>query len=179
MWRVAVALILLTACADSKPRQDWVNADRIDKDSWGKPCGPPETDWKLSTLPPGEPGLSGRAWRTDSGVHSKDPHVHCSLDYDNRTGKIFSLSVRIGPVERAQADRLLGDLIIQYLPPDVQLAARAAVSTGEFLGPAKTVGDFRLEGSSDYSIYKTLPVVRLAVSLGDPPQQRYPDPLKP
>lgn len=167
MRNLVLACVALSSCSKSPPRQDWVNGDRIDKATWGTLCGRPDGG---ATLPAGEPGVSTRHWKSFGG--RGEPVISCSLGYDNRSGRIWRLSVNIGLTDRQYAERLLGDLIIQYLPPDAQLVARAAAFPEVDGYTMRAVGAFKIDGSWESTEIPGKSNVYLYVRLGEPPASR-------
>jgi hypothetical protein len=137
--------LMMLNCGDGGRRQDWVNADHIDKTTWGAPCGTKVDD---TLLEPGKRGLSNRVWLAGPEHAIGTTAFRCSLAWDNRTGKVFWLKLSGYPrPTRTDAEKVIGDLILPYLPPEVQLAARSVAFTpvtSRFV--KRDIGDFHIQG---------------------------------
>lgn len=164
-----IAVAGLLACADPKPRQDWENIERIDLATWGAMCGQ-----RHQPAHPELVGVQTRVW-SNSSTRS-GPLMVCALDSIERTGKIWQIRVSGSSVDRAQAEKLIGDLVLPYLPAEVQLAARSVAFTEpKRYQNHQIVGGFDLRGGWDQGLAGAS--VQLHVALGKPPKLPDPPPL--
>lgn len=161
-----IAMALLACGRGDGPRQDWLNAGRLDRQRWGQElCGPAAAS---TLLRPGQAGVSILRWTNFNQIDAA-PVVSCDLSYHNETARIWKLDVRaFGRIDRPTADKLIGDLILPYLPPDVQLVARSAAFDPEgtelpSINRQRKIGEFVVEGG-----FREGEFFRINVALGKP-----------
>jgi hypothetical protein len=150
-----LALCAGLACRDSRPPSPWVNLGELRLSSWGSICG---TDYRRE----------GRAWITKEWGTPIDaphgtPYIRCSVTYSSFGRRLAGFHVAMAGVDRREAERLLGALVLPYLPLDLGLIARGAVmwSTGRSLAywtERVRISGGRVLGREDsYSLQVSLP----------------------
>jgi hypothetical protein len=148
--------VAAVGCGSGASRGAWVDEQKLDRDTWGEHCGDRRKQFRSET---DRGGLVVHSWdwtpTIDFSIPRTEPHLSCELRWRERDRSLWRLRVHAyGNAEqltRADIDKLLGDMFLPYLPPDVQLVARDVayhqLGPGEF-EVRRSVKGFRIVGGT-------------------------------